>query len=112
MVAGPFEELDKNSLPGQICPFTFGVLRTEADFAPGRYDLVHAHYWLSGQVGAVAASRWRVPLVQSLHPLGKVKKLALARGDRAQPAVRIPGEVGGVAAPPRPAPHTPARCAQ
>src|ERR1700760_472637 len=49
MVAGPFEELDKNSLPGQICPFTFGVLRTEADFAPGRYDLVHAHYWLSGQ---------------------------------------------------------------
>src|SRR5438128_4022116 len=61
MVAGPFEELDKNSLPGQICPFTFGVLRTEADFAPGRYDLVHAHYWLSGQVGAVAASRRRVP---------------------------------------------------
>ncbi len=57
LVAGPFEELDKNSLPGQICPFTFGVLRTEADFAPGRYDLVHAHYWLSGQVGAVAAER-------------------------------------------------------
>src|SRR5215467_8777498 len=56
MVAGPFEELDKNSLPGQICSFTFGVLRAEADFAPGRYDLVHAHYWLSGQVGVVAAA--------------------------------------------------------
>src|SRR6478672_6038087 len=92
MVAGPFEELDKNSLPGQICPFTFGVLRTEADFAPGRYDLVHAHYWLSGQVGAVAASRWRVPLVQSMHTLGKVKNLALASGDCAEPAVRIRGE--------------------
>ena len=64
-----------------MCPFTFGVLRTEADFAPGRYDLVHAHYWLSGQVGAVAASRWRVPLVQSMHTLGKVKNLALASGD-------------------------------
>ena len=50
VVAGPFEELDKNALPGQICPFTFGVLRTEAAFAPGRYDLLHAHYWLSGQV--------------------------------------------------------------
>jgi D-inositol-3-phosphate glycosyltransferase len=92
LVAGPFEELDKNSLPGQICPFTFGVLRTEADFAPGRYDLVHAHYWLSGQVGAVAASRWRVPLVQSMHTLGKVKNLALASGDCAEPAVRIRGE--------------------
>ena len=92
LVAGPFEELDKNSLPGQICPFTFGVLRTEADFAPGRYDLVHAHYWLSGQVGAVAAERWGVPLVQSMHTLGKVKNLALASGDCAEPAVRIRGE--------------------
>jgi D-inositol-3-phosphate glycosyltransferase len=97
VVAGPFEELDKNSLPGQICPFTFGVLRTEAEFAPGRYDLVHAHYWLSGQVGAVAAERWGVPLIQSMHTLGKVKNLALARGDRAEPAVRIRGE-GEVAA--------------
>ncbi len=98
VVAGPFEELDKNSLPGQICPFTFGVLRTEADFAPGYYDLVHAHYWLSGQVAAVAAERWGVPLVQSMHTLGKVKNLALATGDCAEPAARIRGEGEVVAA--------------
>jgi len=107
MVAGPFEELDKNSLPGQICPFTFGVLRTEADFAPGRYDLVHGHYWLSGQVGAVAASRWCVPLVQSMHTLGKVKNLALASGDYAEPAVRIRGEAEVVAAADRLVANTP-----
>ena len=98
VVAGPFEELDKHSLPAQICPFTFGVLRTEASYAPGRYDLVHAHYWLSGQVGAVAAERWGVPLVQSMHTLGKVKNLALAAGDRAEPDVRIRGEHEVVAA--------------
>ena len=98
VVAGPFEELDKNALPSQICPFTFGVLRTEAAFAPGRYDLVHAHYWLSGQVGAVAAERWGVPLIQSMHTLGKVKNLALASGDCAEPAVRIRGEDEVVAA--------------
>ena len=98
VVAGPFEELDKHSLPGQICPFTFGVLRTEAAHPPGRYDLVHAHYWLSGQVGAVAAERWGVPLVQSMHTLGKVKNLALASGDCAEPAVRIRGEAEVVAA--------------
>jgi D-inositol-3-phosphate glycosyltransferase len=107
MVAGPFEELDKNSLPGQICPFTFGVLRTEADFAPGRYDLVHAHYWLSGQVAAVAASRWCVPLVQSMHTLGKVKNLALASGDCAEPEVRIRGEAEVVAAADRLVANTP-----
>jgi D-inositol-3-phosphate glycosyltransferase len=98
VVAGPFEELDKHALPAQICPFTFGVLRTEAAYAPGRYDLVHAHYWLSGQVGAVAAERWGVPLVQSMHTLGKVKNLALASGDCAEPAVRIRGEEEVVAA--------------
>jgi D-inositol-3-phosphate glycosyltransferase len=98
VVAGPFEELDKNALPGQICEFTFGVLRTEAAFAPGRYDLLHAHYWLSGQVAARAAERWGVPLVQSMHTLGKVKNLALAVGDCAEPAARIRGEASVVAA--------------
>ena len=98
VVAGPFEELDKNALPAQICPFTFGVLRTEAAFAPGRYDLLHAHYWLSGQVAAVAAERWGVPLVQSMHTLGKVKNLTLAAGDCAEPAARIRGEGEVVAA--------------
>jgi len=98
VVAGPFEELDKNALPAQICPFTFGVLRTEAAFAPGRYDLLHAHYWLSGQVAARAAERWGVPLVQSMHTLGKVKNLALAAGDCAEPSARIRGEGEVVAA--------------
>jgi D-inositol-3-phosphate glycosyltransferase len=98
VVAGPFEELDKNALPGQICSFTFEVLRTEAAFAPGRYDLLHAHYWLSGQVAARAAERWGVPLVQTMHTLGKVKNLALACGDSAEPALRIQGEASVVAA--------------
>ena len=98
VVAGPFEELDKNALPGQICQFTFGVLRAEAAFAPGRYDLLHGHYWLSGQVAAVAAERWGVPFVQSMHTLGKVKNLALAAGDSAEPAARIRGEGEVIAA--------------
>jgi D-inositol-3-phosphate glycosyltransferase len=98
VVAGPFEELDKNALPGQICPFTFEVLRTEAAYAPGRYDLLHAHYWLSGQVAAVAKERWGVPLIQSMHTLGKVKNLALAAGDCAEPPARIRGEAEVMAA--------------
>jgi D-inositol-3-phosphate glycosyltransferase len=95
--AGPFEDLDKSDLPGQLCQFTFELLRTEAAHAPGRYDLVHGHYWLSGQVGAVAKERWGVPLVQSMHTLGKVKNAALAIGDRAEPALRLRGEAEVVA---------------
>src|SRR5580700_11762593 len=95
--AGPFEELDKTDLPAQLCEFTLGVLRTEAAYAPGRYDLVHGHYWLSGHVGAVAKERWGVPLVQSMHTLGRVKNAALARGDMREPEVRLRGEADVVA---------------
>jgi D-inositol-3-phosphate glycosyltransferase len=97
IVAGPFEDLDKAALPGQLCEFTFEVLREEAAHAPGRYDLVHGHYWLSGQVGAVAKERWGVPLVQSMHTLGKVKNAALAAGDAAEPDIRIRGEAEVIA---------------
>jgi D-inositol-3-phosphate glycosyltransferase len=92
VVAGPFEELDKADLPVQVCPFTFEVLRAEAAHAPGRYDLVHGHYWLSGLVGAVAAERWGVPLIQSMHTLGKVKNAARPLGGALEPDVRIRGE--------------------
>jgi D-inositol-3-phosphate glycosyltransferase len=97
LAAGPFEDLDKSELPGQLCQFTFELLRTEAAHAPGRYDLVHGHYWLSGQVGAVAKERWGVPLIQSMHTLGKVKNAALAAGDTAEPDVRLRGEAEVVA---------------
>jgi D-inositol-3-phosphate glycosyltransferase len=49
--AGPFEGLAKEDLPAQLCAFTHGVLRAEAANAPGYYDLISSHYWLSGQVG-------------------------------------------------------------
>ena len=58
----------------------------------GHYDVVHSHYWLSGQVGALARDRWGVPLVHSMHTMAKVKNDALAVGDTPEPAARIIGE--------------------
>lgn len=96
--AGPFEELDKNSLPAQVCPFTLEVLRAEAAAEPGKYHLIHAHYWLSGKVGAAVKDRWGVPLVQTMHTLGAVKNASLAAGDAAEPEMRIRGEREVIAA--------------
>jgi D-inositol-3-phosphate glycosyltransferase len=92
VVAGPFEGLDKNELPAQLCAFTAGVLRAEARQEQGYYDLVHSHYWLSGQVGWLARDRWRVPLVHTAHTLARVKNAALAEGDPPEPKVREIGE--------------------
>jgi D-inositol-3-phosphate glycosyltransferase len=92
VAAGPFEGLGKNDLPSQLCAFTAGVLRAEARHEPGYYDVVHSHYWLSGQVGWLARDRWGVPLVHSAHTLARVKNAALAEGDEPEPVVRVIGE--------------------
>ncbi|MEV0461896.1 D-inositol-3-phosphate glycosyltransferase [Nocardia tengchongensis] len=92
VVAGPFEGLDKFDLPTQLCPFAAEVLRTEARNLPGHYDLIHSHYWLSGQVGWLARDRWRVPMVHTAHTLAAVKNAFLAEGDCPEPAVREIGE--------------------
>jgi D-inositol-3-phosphate glycosyltransferase len=90
--SGPFEGLAKEDLPAQLCAFTHGVMRAEAARAPGYYDLIHSHYWLSGQVGWLAKDRWGVPLVHTAHTLAKVKNASLADGDRPEPRARIFGE--------------------
>jgi D-inositol-3-phosphate glycosyltransferase len=92
VVAGPFEGLDKYDLPTQLCAFAAGVLRAEATHEPGYYDIVHSHYWLSGQVGWLARDRWAVPLVHTAHTLAAVKNAALADGDSPEPALRAVGE--------------------
>jgi D-inositol-3-phosphate glycosyltransferase len=92
LTSGPYEGLDKNDLPAQLCAFTNGVMRVEAAHEPGYFDLVHSHYWLSGQVGWLAKERWGVPLVHSMHTMAKVKNASLAEGDTPEPTSRVIGE--------------------
>jgi D-inositol-3-phosphate glycosyltransferase len=92
VVSGPFEGLPKEDLPAQLCAFTHGVMGAEAARPPGAYDVIHSHYWLSGQVGWLAKQRWGVPLVHTAHTLAKVKNALLADGDRPEPRARIIGE--------------------
>ncbi len=98
VTAGPYEGLRKEQLPAQMCAFTASVLHAEAHRPEGYYDLVHSHYWLSGQVGWVAAERWQIPLVHSMHTMAKVKNLTLAAGDQPEPYERVLGEEQVVAA--------------
>jgi D-inositol-3-phosphate glycosyltransferase len=92
VTAGPFEGLAKEELPAQLCAFTAGVMRAEVHHDPGWYDVIHSHYWLSGQVGWLARERWGVPLVHSAHTLARVKNALLAEGDDPEPLARVIGE--------------------
>ena len=86
VTAGPYEGLAKEELPAQLCAFTAGVMQAWAGPRPGYYDLVHSHYWLSGQVGWLAAERWGVPLVHAMHTMAKVKNARPRRGRPARAA--------------------------
>ncbi|HET7736030.1 MAG TPA: D-inositol-3-phosphate glycosyltransferase [Nocardioidaceae bacterium] len=90
--AGPFEGLAKEELPGQLCTFARDLLRAEAGHENGWFDLIHSHYWLSGQVGALVRDRWAVPLAHTMHTMAKVKNESLAFGDNPEPAARVLGE--------------------
>lgn len=90
--AGPFQGLRKEDLPSQLCALSAGVLRVEAAHQEGWFDLVHSHYWLSGQVGWLATERWNVPLVHTMHTMAKVKNRDLGPGDSPEPEYRVIGE--------------------
>jgi D-inositol-3-phosphate glycosyltransferase len=88
--AGPCAPVPKDELPALVPLFVSHVM--DRYWSQGRpYDLIHAHYWLSGSVGTVARSRWSVPLVASFHTLGEVKNRALSRVAWEPPA-RLLGE--------------------
>ncbi len=96
IIAGPLQDLPKDELPAQLCAFTAGLFADGV--RAGSYDVVHSHYWLSGQVGWLAKDRWGVPLVHSMHTMAKVKNAALADGDCPEPIERVVGEEQVVAA--------------
>src|SRR5438309_4109029 len=57
--SGPLRPVHKEVLPRLVRRFAEGV----AEYGP--YDVIHAHYWLSGVAGALLKDMWNVPLVVS-----------------------------------------------
>jgi D-inositol-3-phosphate glycosyltransferase len=53
------------------------------------YDLLHAHYWLSGVAGLILKDRWRVPLIQMFHTLGRLKNRVARSQAELEPDLRI-----------------------
>lgn len=86
-VAGPYEGLPKEELPTQLAAFTGSVLAFSRE-QEITYDLIHSHYWLSGQVGWLLRDLWRIPWVHTAHTLAAVKNNMLAAGDSPEPESR------------------------
>ena len=90
--AGPYGKVTKDELPSQICALMSSYLRYELQQVPNYYDLVHSHYWISGQLGWLVSERYGIPLIHTMHTMAKVKNQALAEGETPEPQSRAIGE--------------------
>jgi D-inositol-3-phosphate glycosyltransferase len=91
LTAGPEAPMPRERIRDHLDEFVEGVeaFRIAGGFD---YDLIHAHYWLSGVAGLVLRDRWSVPLVQMFHTLGHLKNDATRAPIDHEPAVRIDEE--------------------
>ncbi|GAA1426464.1 glycosyltransferase [Agrococcus citreus] len=68
----------------------FGAeLERAALAASDSYDVIHAHYWLSGLAALPVSLSLGIPMVQTFHTLAEEKNRRLADGERPEPERRV-----------------------
>ncbi len=70
--AGPPSEVPKDELLSYMADFAEELREQWSDDPP---DIVHSHFWMSGMAALVAAADSHIPVVQTFHALGSVKRL-------------------------------------
>ena len=86
--AGPPGPLPKDDLPPYMPEFAAHLRRR---WRSDRPDVAHAHFWMSGTAALDAGGDLDVPVVQTFHALGTVKRRWQGGADTSPPA-RVPGE--------------------
>lgn len=91
LAAGPPTVLDKGQLVAVSDEFGEAVAEL-AGRNQSHYDIIHAHYWLSGVAVLPVSIELGVPYVQSFHTLGAMKNRHLGPGQEPEPVGRLRAE--------------------
>ncbi len=86
--AGPHRHVDKYDIVDYVPDFACGIQRYRA-LTGASYDVIHAHYWLSGRLGQLFADRWGVPLISTFHTLAQLKNRVAESAAEREQAVRF-----------------------
>ncbi|MGH2521089.1 MAG: glycosyltransferase [Anaerolineales bacterium] len=86
--AGPEVPLSKDILYQHVPEFVGGV-REFARAQRMTYDLIHAHYWLSGVAARSLRAAWGTPFIQMFHTLGQMKNRIAQRPGEQESALRL-----------------------
>lgn len=90
LAAGPAAPVAKERLPELTDDFGEAVAAL-ARRVPGGYDVLHAHYWLSGIASLPVSLELGIPLVQSFHSVAAMKN-AMPAADP-EPELRVRSEM-------------------
>lgn len=85
--AGPHRHVDKYDIVDYVPDFACGIQHYRA-LTGASYDVIHAHYWLSGRLGQLFADRWGVPLVSTFHTLAQLKNRVAETAAEREQAIR------------------------
>ena len=88
---GPVAPYDKNWVLTYLPEFVSRV-RCFADGEDLAYDLIHSHYWLSGEAALRLRQNWGVPVVHMFHTLGAMKNSVARSHDETESGRRIASE--------------------
>jgi D-inositol-3-phosphate glycosyltransferase len=91
LAAGPHAPMPREEIHRHLDQFVAGVEAFRWDEALD-YDLIHAHYWLSGVAGLALRAAWGVPVVQMFHTLGRLKNSVARTPSEVEPELRISEE--------------------
>jgi glycosyltransferase involved in cell wall biosynthesis len=80
--AGPMREIPKDDLLSYIPAFGHQLAQRWIADPPA---VVHAHFWMSGLASLIGARDLDVPVVQTFHALGTVKRRHQGRADTSPP---------------------------
>ncbi|MCA1672624.1 MAG: glycosyltransferase [Actinobacteria bacterium] len=80
--AGPPERIGKDDLLPHMGAFAQHLHDRWASDPP---DVVHAHFWMSGLASLIAAKDLGIPVVQTFHALGAVKRRHQGSADTSPP---------------------------
>jgi D-inositol-3-phosphate glycosyltransferase len=84
IAAGPAAPVDKNQLFDLLPEFAEEMVLYSLRNGV-RYDVVHAHYWLSGWVAHLLKRYWDTPFVQMFHTTAHMKNAVSPIGQRETP---------------------------
>jgi D-inositol-3-phosphate glycosyltransferase len=79
--SGPERPYDKHQVYDHLPEFVDGALAQAASDGI-EYDVLHSHYWLSGEAARRLRLHWGAPIVHMAHTLGKMKNVVAEKRPR------------------------------